>query len=120
MIFLFVYLLSTRALPVPAVGETSAPSSCKDFDNCRTLLGIIWSCITTIFLCTWVAIHPNIPEPVDTRRMSIWRKGVHKTLNSFGKKMAMFIYALLTPEYILAWAIRQNLMARKIVKENGT
>src|SRR5277367_4688215 len=120
MIFLFVYLLSTRALPVPAVGETSAPSSCKDFDNCRSLLSIIWSCITTIFLCTWVAVHPNVPEPVDTQEMDFWPKCVHKTLCFFKTKVAMFICALLVPEYILAWAIRQRLVARKMVKHNGT
>jgi hypothetical protein len=31
----------------------------------------------------------------------------------------MFICALLVPEYVLAWAIRQRLMARKIVNNNG-
>src|SRR5277367_981875 len=120
MIFLFVYLLSTRALPVPAVGETSAPSSCKDFDNCRSLLGIIWSCITTIFLCTWVAIHPNLPKPVDTRGMNILDKCVHGISCFCTNKLVLFICALLVPEYILAWAIRQRLMARKIAKENST
>src|SRR5271170_2460999 len=120
MLFLFsVYLLSARALPAPALDVSGMSSSCKDIDNCRTLLGIIWSCITTIFLCTWVAIHPNIPEPVDTRRMGFWRKWVHKIMCLFGDKAAMFICALLIPEYILAWAMRQHLMARRIVKENG-
>ena len=120
MLFLFfVHLLAAQALSVPAVDESNTPSSCKDYDNCRSLLSIIWSCITTIFLCTWGAIHPNIPEPVDTRRMNIWRKSIHKALSFFRNKVPMFIYALLVPEYILAWAIRQHLMARKIVRENG-
>jgi hypothetical protein len=39
---------------------------------------------------------------------------------SFRDKILLFICALLVPEYILAWAIRQYLMARMIVKENGT
>jgi hypothetical protein len=119
MLFLFfVCLLSTRAVPVPAVDEAST-SSCKDLDNCRTLLSIIWSCITTIFLCTWVAIHPNVPEPVEIQDMDFWYKNVYKTLRFFKHKVAMFIYALLIPEYILAWAIRQHLWARKILKKNG-
>jgi hypothetical protein len=119
LFFFFAHLLSTRTLLVPAVDEASVPSSCKDIGNSRTLLGIIWSCITTIFLCTWVSIHPNIPEPADTRRMSFWRKWVHKITRLFGDKATMFICALLIPEYILAWAMRQHLIARKIVKENG-
>ena len=121
MLFLFfVYLLSARALPVPAVDKESTPSSCKDIDNCRTLLGIIWSCVTTVFLCTWVAVHPNVPEPVDTQDMDFWHKCVHVTSCFFKNKVVMFICALLLPEYILAWAIRQRLVARRIVKRNGT
>jgi hypothetical protein len=116
---LSLHLLSTRALPAAAVDESTTSSACKDIDNCRTLLGIIWSCITTIFLCTWVAIHPNIPAPVNIRRMGFWRKCVHKISYLFGNKVLMLICALLIPEYVLAWAIRQHLMARKIVKENS-
>jgi hypothetical protein len=120
MLFLFfVYLLSVRALPLPTFDEATAPSSCKDYDNCRSLLSIIWSCITTIFVCTWVAVHPNVPEPVDTQEMDFWPKCVHKALCFFKTKVVMFIYALLVPEYVLAWAIRQRLVARRIVKENG-
>ena len=121
MLFLFfLYLLSARALPVPGIDKASTPSSCKDIDNCRTLLSIIWSCVTTVFLCTWVAIHPNVPEPVDTSDMDFLAKCVHATSCFFKTKVVMFIYALLVPEYALAWAIRQRLVARKIVKTNGT
>ena len=27
----------------------------------RTRFDIVWTCVTTLFICTWVAIHPNIP-----------------------------------------------------------
>ena len=119
LVLFLVHSLSVRALPVPVINELSPPSSCKDYDNCRSLLSIIWSCVTTIFLCTWVAVHPNVPEPVDTRDMGFWRKRAHQLSCFFGDKLVMFICALLVPEYILAWAIRQFLMARKIAKKNG-
>jgi hypothetical protein len=119
LVLFLVHLLSVRALPVPVIDESSPPSSCTDYNSCRSLLSIIWSCITTIFLCTWVAVHPNVPEPVDTRDMGFWRKRVHQLSCFFGDKLVMFICALLVPEYILAWAIRQLLVARKIAKENG-
>ena len=67
-----------------------------------------------------MAVHPNVPEPVDTQEMDLWSKCVHKTSCFFKTKVVLFICALLVPEYVLAWAIRQRLMARKIVNENGT
>ncbi len=27
----------------------------------RTVLSILWGCIATIFACTWLAVHPNVP-----------------------------------------------------------
>jgi hypothetical protein len=120
LILLVAHFLSAPALPVLAVNDERNGSSCDNINTCRTLLGIIWSCVTTILLCTWVAIHPNIPQPVDTRRMWFWRRCIHKLSCFFGNKVLMFICALLIPEFILVWAIRQHLMARKIVKENGT
>ncbi|KAJ6565630.1 hypothetical protein DFH09DRAFT_1278646 [Mycena vulgaris] len=36
--------------------------SCDDIDS-RRLCNIIWGCLTTIFACTWVSIHPNVPPP---------------------------------------------------------
>jgi len=119
LVLFLVHLLSARAQLVPVINESSPPSSCKDCGDCRTLLSIIWSCITTILLCTWVAIHPNVPEPVDTRDMGFWRKRAHQLTCFFKDKMVMFICALLVPEYILAWAIRQFLVVRKIAKKNG-
>jgi hypothetical protein len=64
-------------------------------------------------------MHPNIPEPVDTQDMGLWQNSVHRISRFFKNKVTMFICTLLVPEYIMAWAIRQHLMARKIVNENG-
>ena len=119
MLFLFfIYSLSARALPVPAIDISNTSPLCTDIDNCRTLTDIIRSCLSTIFLCTWVAMHPNVPEPV-TRKKGRWRRYLHKISRIFKHKVVLFIWALLVPEYILAWAIRQRLVARRIVKENG-
>jgi hypothetical protein len=63
---------------------------------------------------------PDIPEPVITRIMKFWNNCAHKIPSLFGDKIRLFICALLVPEYILAWAIRQHLMARRIAKERGT
>ena len=34
-------------------------------------------------------------------------------------RLPLFVCALLVPEYVLAWAIRQYLSAREIARKNG-
>ena len=62
----------------------------------------------TIFSCTWVAVHPNVPCPV--KRNPI--------ISFAGHRLPLFICALLVPEFVLAWAIRQFLRAREIANRN--
>ena len=100
---------SIDASPIPSLDKLSSESSrCTDLTHCRTVWNIIWSCLTTIFSCTWIAIHPNIPCP---------RK--QNSVVSFAEhRLPLFVCALLVPEYVLAWAIRQFLRARKIAGDN--
>ena len=69
MLFLiFVYYLAQGAAidanPVPSIyNQSIKPNSCKDITHCRTIWNITWGCLTTIFSCAWVAVHPNIPCP---------------------------------------------------------
>ncbi|KAJ7303697.1 hypothetical protein DFH08DRAFT_986103, partial [Mycena albidolilacea] len=87
-------------------------------ENCRTTWNIVWSCLVTIFSCTWVAVHPNIPRPVSTREMSLVQRLRHSLWEFLSNRMLLFVVALLVPEYILAWAIRQRLRAREIAQEH--
>ena len=112
---IFVYYLiqgisgSIDANSIPSLDLLSSKSTCcTDLTHCRTVWNIIWSCLTTIFSCTWVAIHPNIPCP---------RK--QNPVVSFAEhRLPLFVCALLVPEYILAWAIRQFWSARKLAKND--
>lgn len=79
--------------------------ACNDLDRCRKLRDIIWSCLATIFACTWVAVHRNIPAN-DSRWYTVCLE--------YSK---IFMLALLVPEWILAWAVRQLLHARQIATE---
>jgi hypothetical protein len=36
--------------------------ACDDIYHCRTLSNIILSCASTVFLCTWVSLHPDVPD----------------------------------------------------------
>ena len=123
LILLFVYY-SVQALidasPTLIIDNHSLDTNrCTDLTHCRTIWNIVWSCLATIFSCTWVAVHPNIPCP-KTREANGWiERCIWNPLLSFAEhRLPLFVCALLVPEYILAWAIRQFLKARKIAKEN--
>lgn len=101
------------AVPVPAVYETL---SSPDGHPTRTLLGIIWSCLTTIFACTWLAVHPNVPPPTEERATGFWVKCKYIVRRFILNKLPILLMALVVPKYILAWAIRQRLVADAIAK----
>jgi len=79
------------------------------FDT-RSIYNILWSCLSTIFACTWITVHPNIPAPGDSQWAVLRRR------------LAIMGYFLLTPEFIILWAVRQHYGARylttKYVKEH--
>jgi hypothetical protein len=67
-----------------------------------------------------VAIHPNIPAPEDLEDVNFLQSCQHKISRFLRHKLPLFLVALFIPEYVLAWAIRQRLMATKISKEYST
>jgi hypothetical protein len=70
--------------------------------NNRTMWSIVSSCALTLFACVYTAIHPNIPSPEDGPVHILWRR--------FG----IMIMALIFPELIATWAMRQWLCARRV------
>jgi len=73
--------------------------------NTRTIWNIIWGCLSTLFACAWIAVHPNIPAPGD----SGWK--------IFRRRMMIMAYVLLAPELVIIWAARQHRDAKVLVKE---
>lgn len=71
----------------------------------RTLHSIIWSCLVTIFSCTWAAVHPNVPKP----STSGWER--------FKDKITITVCGMLVPELITAWALKQRIGATRHMKE---
>ncbi len=72
--------------------------------NTRSTFNILWSCLTTIFICTWTSIHPNIPPRKQGQFQASWRK------------ITLMFWALILPELVLTWAVKQWLAARVIEK----
>ncbi|ESK86171.1 hypothetical protein Moror_10965 [Moniliophthora roreri MCA 2997] len=87
--------------PATSTGE------CININECRTVTDILWSCLSVVLICTWVAIHPNIPH-VETHPAVV----VYQNLE-------LMVIALLAPELIILWAMRQWISARDIAKEFG-
>ncbi|KAG1897019.1 uncharacterized protein F5891DRAFT_1192432 [Suillus fuscotomentosus] len=105
---LFLYLVAvTQAAPTTNATNTTTNDSLKapSFTT-RTLWTIISSSILTLFACIYSAIHPNIPSPKHREYPSIlWRQ------------LGMMIMALIAPELIVAWAMRQYLSADQVTNQ---
>ena len=119
-VYYFVQGVSFDISSVPSIGKHSLESNpCTDFMHCRTIWNIIWSCHITIFSCTRVAVHPNIPCPRKRKVNGCIKSWLWNPLLSFAEhRLPLLVCALLVLEYILAWAIRQFLRARKIANQN--
>lgn len=89
---------------LPLLHRSYIPScSTTAFDQ-RSKPEIIWECLATLFACSWVAVHPNVPPPG-----SKWYKAALI-------RMELLIWTFLAPECIIYWAVRQWFGARKLAK----
>ncbi|KAF8648114.1 hypothetical protein AX16_006398 [Volvariella volvacea WC 439] len=68
----------------------------------RTIFDILYSCLGVIFLCTYISIHHNIPDQNDSWTRKTWLK------------LRTMLYAMLAPEVVIVWALRQRIMAGEI------
>ncbi|ESK86857.1 hypothetical protein Moror_3452 [Moniliophthora roreri MCA 2997] len=94
-------LPSLRA-PIP---DHNVSAECDDFHYCRTLTNVVWSCWSVVFISTWVSIHPNVPKYGEHPAVVVMKNGI-----------TMFM-ALIAPELIVLWSMRQWFSARKIAKQ---
>ena len=123
LLLLLVYYLVQGAFidatPIPSIYNRSLTENhCTDLSHCRTIWGIIWSCLTTVFLCTWVAVHPNVPCPKKRKENNWIERHLWNPLLSFAEhRIPLFVWTLFVPEYVLGWAIRQLISARKIAHQ---
>ena len=101
--------LPTDSRPPEILPRSHVLSICiRDEDNfdTRSIYNILWSCLSTIFACTWITVHPNIPAPGDSQWAVLRRR------------LAIMGYFLLTPELVIFWAGRQHFDARYLTKEH--
>ena len=70
------------------VGWYSAP-------NLRSTMDLVWGCAFTIFICTWTALHLNVPPYRSTFGWRLWYK------------FRLMLVAVLAPEYMAGIALTE-------------
>ena len=109
---LYVSLQAIRASPLPLpIDISNVPAdlqllTCTCVDQ-RSLSDILWSCFATIFACTWLSVHPNMPGPDE---MS-WKITL--------RRLELMFWSLICPEMIILWACRQWFAARRLRDKYG-
>ncbi|KAF9065479.1 hypothetical protein BDP27DRAFT_54744 [Rhodocollybia butyracea] len=98
---LFYFIREGFALPIPAIDTNGFSQVAPNISSTRTVPGIS---LTTIFACTWVAAHPNIPSH-DSDQEPLWRR------------TKILAVALTAPEYIILWAANQLWSTKRAVKQ---
>ncbi|KAF9260558.1 hypothetical protein L218DRAFT_932341, partial [Marasmius fiardii PR-910] len=97
----------TSTVPKLLAFEPSLAVDCNDITRCRTLEDIVWSCLSVVVICTWTAVHPNVP---------VVPQALHWMLVTWDK-FKIFVVALIAPELIVLWAMRQWVAARNVLKK---
>ncbi|KAJ7136404.1 hypothetical protein C8R43DRAFT_614351 [Mycena crocata] len=82
-------------------------SVCDDSPNCRSIFGIVWGCLTTIFACTWVSVHPNIPARGQSSSRILCRR------------LGMMLMTVIAPEIMVFFVANQYFFARSFSKKFG-
>jgi len=112
LLLLFAYFAhnATQALTIPLEREyqsdTLFPRLGDQYYGDRTVWSIVWSCLATLFACSWVAVHPNVPRATDSEALIL------------GRRLATMGYMLLAPEFVIAWAANQHFSAKEIMVEH--
>ncbi|KAG2360612.1 hypothetical protein BDR07DRAFT_1412090 [Suillus spraguei] len=109
LLCIFLCLIGViQAAPTTNTTNTTTSDSLKTPSfTTRTLWSIISSCVLTLFACIYTAIHPNILSLKDNLLRTLWWR--------FG--LGTMIMALIAPELIVTWAMRQWLSARQVTRQ---
>ena len=103
---LFVHSTSLSSFNGTIIPTLDARDSLScDINVTRTLWNIIWSCVATLFACTYTAVHPNIPGVDEHKVIVVLRR------------IFIMVVALVFPELVVTWAARQFFSARQAAKD---
>lgn len=106
--------LFVGAAPARLMASAISPSQEHTFNtNYRSTAEIVWSCIVTVFACTWLSVHPNVSSA-----NSSW------TLR-MKDRISLMVWGIAAPEFLVIFAYRQwrgskdiTRTIRKVIKED--
>ncbi len=103
-IFCFLVLtLPTNALETDSTAPPFNRRGWVEKPDRRGTFDILWNCLFTIFICTWTALHVNVPAQGD----GYWV--------IFRRKVRWMFQGILGPELVLAFATGQRAEAQRCV-----
>ncbi|KAJ7856237.1 hypothetical protein B0H14DRAFT_3448575 [Mycena olivaceomarginata] len=97
---------SATLVALPLAPRTST-DICDDINNCRKFFDIVWGCLATIFACTWVSVHPNVP-PLNQSWFAL-----------FWCRLKMMLVGIIVAEIMVGFAARRFSAAQMSSKEHS-
>ncbi|KAK0515583.1 hypothetical protein JMJ35_001617 [Cladonia borealis] len=113
VLFLNLCGLPRRALAAPTQAPTQnftalrteiAPSWVPDPEN-RGTWSLLYSCVFTLVLCVWTAIHLNVPSYHESQ------------ISQWSRKLKWVLLAIIAPEIGVYTAFEQYLQAKELIRE---
>ncbi|CAG8953244.1 hypothetical protein HYFRA_00003447 [Hymenoscyphus fraxineus] len=101
------------------ITECTKPNATVNYvssSSTRGTLDILWSCLFTIFACTWTVLHLNVPEQRDGRDPG-WRGNIKWSVKGFLIKFRWMLITVVAPEIVLAKNIADLSDAKKGVRK---
>lgn len=99
-------MLNPRGFALFGANYTDYGAAWHPEPHYRGTYGILSSCLTTMILCIWTAVHLNMPEQ-------------HGFLRQVFRKTGWLIIGLFAPELVAWSAFQQNRDARQLTREMG-
>ncbi|KAF7296750.1 hypothetical protein MIND_00905600 [Mycena indigotica] len=114
-------------LTLTAVTRTPRAMTASPNCNCdtRTLFSIVWGCLSTIFACIWVSVHPNVPPPrppPPPKDAGFWASLKWRVVDvnvPLRRRFKVMLVALFAPELIFGFALRQFIIARTFTRRTA-
>lgn len=104
ILYVLTFILSqyriVGARPVTIWLDRAEPALDSESFLQRNLSRIIWSCVSTVIICAWTSVHPNLPPP--NKWLAWWNR------------LKIMFWMVIAPELVLAWASRQFFAAVEI------
>jgi hypothetical protein len=102
-IFIIVGVVQAYTVFNPTCSTPEKPANFVGSPDSRGTLDILWSCLFTIFACTWSVQHLNVPEQREGRDPG-WRGDFWWMLKGIWSKSKWMITTVIAPEFTLAYA----------------